>query len=250
MFMRFVQLGIKPEAGPAFERFYKHRVGPALLNMEGCVFAKLIRSTDQDSEFISFTLWETQAQAQAYEDSGQYQALLKENEPFETVSNEWKIQLTEDNTLEYRPVRNAPDVKALPIVAGSSQEDAPSKLTRAPYIRLLNAKVNQDRFDDLSDTYANVITPELMKIDGCQAAYLIGMPDKTEGLSVTIWESQEKAAEYEASGKFAELMQKVAPYLSSWYQWKMTLDAAKRDRMHSSEEISVKGYKSASGESE
>jgi len=250
MFMRFVQLGINPEASAAFERFYKHRVGPALLEVEGCVFARLIRSTDQDSEFMSFTLWESQAQAQDYEESGRYAALLKENEPFETISNEWKIQLTEDNTLEYKPVRHEPDVKALPIVAGTAQEDAPSKLTGTPYIRLLNAKVNKDRFTELSETYANVITPELMKLDGCQAAYLIGMPEKNEGLSVTIWENQEKAAAYEASGKFAELLKMVAPFLSSWYQWKMTLDPAKQDRIHSSEELSIKGYQVVSGDSD
>ena len=56
MFMRFVQLGIKPEAAAAFERFYAHRVAPALLNVDGCVFARLIKSTEQEAEFISFTL--------------------------------------------------------------------------------------------------------------------------------------------------------------------------------------------------
>lgn len=242
MFMRFVQLGIKPEAAPAFERFYAHRVGPALLNVDGCVFARLIKSIEQEAEFISFTLWNSQEQALAYEESGQYKALLKENEPFEAVSNEWKIQLTDDNTLEYRPVRHEPDVKALPIVAGSAEEDAAKKLNGSPYIRLLNAQVNPDRFEELSDMYAHVITPELLKTEGCQAAYLIGMKEKSEGLSVTIWESQELAAAYEASGKFAELLKKVEPFLSSWYQWKMTLDPKKQQNMHTSGEVSIKGY--------
>ena len=140
MFMRFVQLGIKPEATVAFERFYNHRVGPTLLKVDGCVFAQLIRSTEHESEFISFTLWKTQEQAETYEDSTQYGDLIKENVPFEAVSNEWKIQLTEDNTLEYKPVRNEPVIKALPVVAGSSLEDAPNKLNGAPYIRLLTAQ--------------------------------------------------------------------------------------------------------------
>ena len=247
MFMRFVQLGIKPEAAAAFERFYAHRVAPALLNVDGCVFARLIKSTEQEAEFISFTLWNSEAQAAAYEESGQYKALLKENAPFEAVSNEWKIQLIEENTLEYLPVKNEPDVKALPIVAGSAEEEATSKLTGSPYMRLLNAQVNPDRFEELSEVYANVITPALLKIEGCQAAYLIGMKERSEGLSVTIWESQELAAAYESSGKFAELLKKVEPFLSSWYQWKMTLDPTKQKKTHTSGEVSVKGYHVVSG---
>lgn len=247
MFMRFVQLGIKPEAAVAFARFYEHRVSPALLKVDGCVFARLIKSTEQESEFISFTLWTSQERAETYQNSGQFESLLKENAPFETVSNEWKIQLTEENTLEYLPVKNAPGVTAMPIMAGSSLEDAPNKLNGAPYIRLLMAQVNPDRLDELSETYANTITPALLQTEGCQAAYLIGMKDKNEGLSVTIWDSQEKAAAYEASGKFAELMEKVSPFLSSWYQWKMTLDPLKQKRMHTSGELSIKGYKVVSG---
>lgn len=247
MFMRFVHLGIKPEAAVAFERFYDHRIRPTLLSVDGCEFANLIRSTDDEPEFISFTLWQTQEHAQHYESSGQYADLLKENAPFQAVSSEWKIQLNEDNSLEYKPVATQPDVKGLPIVAGSSEKDAPVALTGAPYIRLLNAKVNPDKFDDLSKVYAEVITPALLQTPGCQAAYLIGTKDNHEGLSVTIWESREKAKEYEESGKFAELMDKALPFLSSLYQWKMTLDAKKQSQTHSSDEVSIKGYQVATG---
>ena len=172
---------------------------------------------------------------------------MKQNTPFQEASNEWKIQLTEDNTLEYRPVVDEPDVKAMPIVAGTNEEDAPNKLSTETYIRILNAQVNPDRFDDLREVYDEEITPALIQIDGCQAAYLIGMPDKNEGLSITIWDSEQKASEYESSGTFDKLMQKVAPFLSSFYQWKMTLDPSKRARTHVSDGLSIKGYKVVSG---
>ena len=105
MFMRFVQLNINPDAATAFERFYEHRVGPALLAIDGCVFARLIKATDSDSSFSSFTLWESAEQAFEFENSGQYADLISENEPFEMESTEWKIQLTADNVLEYKPVK-------------------------------------------------------------------------------------------------------------------------------------------------
>jgi len=249
MFMRFVQLGIKPDAAAAFERFYEHRVGPALIAEEGCVFARLIKSTETDNEFISFTLWETPEHAQRYESSGHYANLIAQNAPFQEESSEWKIQLTENNTLEYLPVQEEPEVKAMPVVAGSAESDMSSKLKDHTYVRILNAKVDPSQFDELSDVYHNQLVPELLKVKGCQAAYLIGMKEKSEGLSVTIWDTQEAASEYEQSGKFAELLGRAAPYLDTMYQWKMTLDPSKQQRTHLSNDVSVKGYEVITGKS-
>lgn len=249
MFMRFVQLGIKSEASEAFERFYEHRVAPALLSEDGCVFARLIKSTEDDTDFISFTLWASPEAAAEYEESGRYKSLVSENQPFQEDSTEWKIQLTPENTLEYLPVQEDPEVRAMPVVAGSSESDMPDKIDCHTYIRILNAKVNPDQFDELSALYNDELVPQLLGIPGCRAAYLIGMQERSEGLSITIWDSQEAAREYESSGKFAELLGRAAPYLSAMYQWKMTLDPSKRDRTHLSDDVSVKGYEVIAGTS-
>ena len=79
--------------------------------------------------------------------------------------------------------------------------------------------------------------------------YLIGMQERSEGLSVTVWDTQDAARKYEASGKFAELLGRAAPYLSTMYQWKMTLDPSKRERTHLSDDVSVKGYEVITGKS-
>ena len=247
--MRFVQLGIKPDAAAAFERFYEHRVAPALLSEDGCVFARLIKSTDSDSDFISFTLWESPEHAMEYEQSGRYKSLVSENQPFQEESTEWKIQLTPENTLEYLPVQEEPEVKAMPVVAGSSESDMPDKLQDHTYVRILNAKVSPDQFDELSALYNDELVPALLAVPGCRAAYLIGMQERSEGLSVTIWDSHEAAKRYEASGKFAELLGRAAPYLSAMYQWKMTLDPSKQQRTHLSDDVSVKGYEVVTGKS-
>ncbi len=249
MFMRFVQLGIKPEAAEAFERFYENRVGPALLSESGCVFASLIKSMESDSEFISFTLWASPEDAMEYENSGRYASLVSENQPFQEESAEWKIQLTPDNTLEYLPVQEEPEVKAMPVVAGSSESDMPDKIQDHTYVRILNAKVNPDQFEELSRLYNDELVPEILSVPGCRAAYLIGMKERSEGLSVTIWDSQEAAKEYENTGKFAELLSRAAPYLSAMYQWKMTLDPSKRKHTHLSDDVSVKGYEVVTGKS-
>jgi len=249
MFMRFVQLGIKPDAASAFERFYEHRVGPTLTAVDGCVFARLIKDMETEGAFISFTLWESADDALKYEQSGQYANLIKENVPFQSESAEWKIQLTADNTLEYLPVLEEPEVKAMPVVAGSSESDMPDKIQEHTYVRILNAKVNPDQFDELSKLYDEELVPALLAIPGCRAGYLIGMKEKSEGLSITIWDSQDAAKDYETSGRFAELLSRAAPYLSAMYQWKMTLDPSKREHTHLSEDVSVRGYEVVAGKS-
>jgi len=248
MFMRFVQLSIKPDAAEAFERFYEHRVGPTLLAVDGCVFARLIRGTESDDEFISFTLWESSDKAFEYENSGQFAALIAENEPFQAESTEWKIQLSANNVLEYLPVIDDPVVKAMPVVAGSSESELPDRLSEHTYVRILNAKTDPDQFEKLSKVYNEEIVVELSKVPGFRAGYLIGMKEGSEGLSITIWDSEQSARNYEESGKFAELMSRVTPYLSAMYQWKMTLEPSKQKITHIEDDVSVRGYQVVSGE--
>lgn len=247
MFMRFVNLKINPASVVAFERFYEHRIGPTLRKVPGCVFASLIHSTESESEFLSFTLWESAGYALAYEQSGAYAKLIAENEPFEAESTEWKIQLTDDNTLEYRPVREAPVVQAMPVLAGTPEGEAISDLTDETYIRILHSSVAPGKFGELSTMYKEELVPAILAVDGCRAAFLVGMEEKNEGLSITIWDSQEQAVAYEESGRFAELLARAAPLLSSLYQWKMTLNPSTRDRTVTSDEVTVKGYTVISG---
>lgn len=242
MFMRFVDLTIKPESATAFVRFYEHRIGPTLRAVDGCRFATLIHNTESEGDFMSFTLWESADKAHAWEASDEYARLIAENEPFEAVSTEWKIQLSADNTLEYRPVREEPVVQAMPVVAGSAEESAIPELTDSTYIRILHSKVQSGKFAELSALYNDELVPALLQVDGCRAAFLIGMEEKHEGLSITIWDSHEQALAYESSGKFADLLSRAEPLLSSLYQWKMTLNPTARERTKTSDEVTVKGY--------
>jgi len=248
MFVRFVQLKIKPDAAVAFERFYDHRVAPALLELNGCIFARLIRGDTSPPEFISFTLWESQESAAAYESSGYFEELISENEPFEADSSEWKIQLSQDMTLEYIPVKEKPSVKGMPIVAGSNEEDSADRIGSHTYIRILSARLAQGKFAELKKLYDETMTPRVLEQDGCRAAYLIGSEGSEEVLSVTIWDEKARAEEYEKTGKFIELFSLATPYLSSLVQWKMSLDPAEQSKTRTSDDYSVKGYHIVSGE--
>ena len=248
MYMRFVQLEIRPDSIESFERFYEHRLVPAVLDEEGCVFARLIQSDSNPTEFLSFTLWTSPEAAARYESSGHFDALVEENEPFLEDRTEWKIQLSADNTLEYAPVKERPSVQAMPVAAGASQADPSREIRTDMYVRILSAKINPGEFQNLKKLYEEQIAPALLEVDGCHGAYLIGTEESDEGLSVTIWEDKDKGDAYEASGKFNELVALAQPYLSSVYQWKMSLDRRRRENVHSSDDVAVRGYHIVTGE--
>ncbi|MGH7452650.1 MAG: hypothetical protein ACRENG_14990 [bacterium] len=55
MYMRLLQIKIKPEKLPELRQFYETRVIPALQNLTGCRHASLIHSAHHEDECISFT---------------------------------------------------------------------------------------------------------------------------------------------------------------------------------------------------
>jgi len=150
-------------------------------------------------------------------------------------------------TLDYAPVKEKPKVQGMPIVAGTIQNDPSSKIGSDPYVRILSFKVDPANCTEFKRLYNDVTTPEILKVPGCRAAFLIGTGDGTGSVSVTIWDAKEYADAYERSGKFDELFSILRPFLSSLYQWKMTLDPRHQVRTHSSDDVSVVGYHTVAG---
>ena len=249
MFMRFVQLKIKTGSEMAFERFYNFRSVKALLEVDGCLFAHLIQSDKSQSDFISFSVWTSPEAAEAYEESGYYDELVGELDPFTEDSTEWKIRLNDDMTLDYAPVKEKPAVQGMPVVAGTKEDNATQKIGDHPYVRILSLKVDPANREEFRRLYDEVTTPEILKVPGCRAAFLIGSDSDENGdaVSVTIWENKDFADVYERSGRFDELFSILRPLLSSLYQWKMTLDPRHQARTHSSDDVSVVGYHTVVG---
>ena len=100
MFMRLLQVKVKPETSGDLPRIYNEKIIPALQQTIGCLYASLIQSVDHPDESISMTLWDTPDHAEAYEQGGLFQRLLHEAEPYLAETSEWKIQLSQDFTLE------------------------------------------------------------------------------------------------------------------------------------------------------
>ena len=98
MYMRFVNLRVKEGRQQDLVGFYEDRVIPALGEAKGCIYASLLRPSDDDQEFVSLTLWRSRRAAEDYEASGLYDELLDESDESEVPP-----QLAESTCFRERP---------------------------------------------------------------------------------------------------------------------------------------------------
>ena len=244
MYMRLVQARYMPASVSIIRKIYDEKIIPELKKMKGCLFACLIRSETQPDEGISFTLWDSQENAESYVKSGAFQSLFAELKPYMSDSSEWKVELTKDLKVEYKPVPEEPVIKSYRTLVESSNEISGHE---AMYMRILSLNIQPGKFDDFQDIYSKEIIPVLKKVDGCRYVYLTGSDDTPdEAISITIWDSREDAEKYEKD-LFTGLMEKVNPTLSNLYQWKMALEQDQNWQVRTSDDISVKYYNVVAG---
>lgn len=249
MFMRFVRLSIKPEMMNEYVKFFEEVDSKALRQIDGCVFAGLIRPENRSKDCIALTLWKSAEHARVYEESGQYAKLLDQNRPYLIESSEWRVQLSDDLTLEYRPVESEPQVDTFEVTA-STEEDAPTEQDLSHmYLRITSVNVQAGKVGAFAQIYTETIIPALKEVDGFRHAFLVeSTQDENEVLSVTVWENKEKADIYEKSGRFGYLVDEVKPLLSSLFQWKFSLGSSRKDDVVTSDDLRVEGFEMLTGD--
>jgi heme-degrading monooxygenase HmoA len=91
-------------------------------------------------------------------------------------------------------------------------------------MRLFHLKTREEKVGVLKSFYDAVVIPELQKIDGCLfAGLLLNNTDISEGISLTLWDTQQHAEEYEGSGLFEKLLDQAKPFLAQSTEWKVQL---------------------------
>ncbi len=243
MHMRLVQSEVKSGTLPRLREVYARRIIPALQDVAGCRYAGLMQSVHHPDQCISLTLWNSREDAQAYETSGMFQGLMEEVRPFLSESSEFRIQLSENLTLECVPVPSEPTVKAYPVAAG---DDLPmSRLASGDPIllRIVSLKVLPGKLDEFNHLYKVNAVPALRKTTGCRYVYLLESDQRAgEVLSVTSWDSTQDAEAYEQSGLFEQLLESQRQTLSGLYQWKRSLGKEQAVRSATSEDVLVEHY--------
>ena len=248
MFMRVVQVNIDHEKLGGFRKHYDEKVVPELQKVPGCLCASLMQSDHYQDEFVSMTLWDEQKHAEAYEQSGLFQKLIAESRSFFNDSSEWKIRLTKDLSLEYQPVEEEPIVKSFTVLEHKNSNICAKEESQLMYMRIVSHKLEPGKLREFKQLYRDEIIPALREVKGCRYAYLTGsIKEGNEVFSVTIWDSKNDAENYERSGLFDELIEKIKHTFSELYQWKMALEKDPRRILATSDDLQVNYYSFVTG---
>ena len=91
-------------------------------------------------------------------------------------------------------------------------------------MRLVQVKVKEGRLGDMQQHYAQRIIPALESVQGCRYAGLMrSVHNSEECLSLTLWDSEQHAQDYERSGLFEILLEETRPYLLESSESKLQL---------------------------
>ncbi len=243
MYMRMVQARVKPGELQNLQTFYKNRVIPALHETQGCRYAGLMLSVHHPEECISLTLWDSSADALAYEQGGTFSTLIQEMKPHLVESSEPKIQLSKDLRLEYVTEPEEPVVSTFDVAASGSGAPSGSEEEENIWVRIVSLKLRPGKVKEFERVYAEQVIPSLQKVKGCRYVYLtgrIGKPD--EVFSVTSWGSRRDAEAYEESGLFMKLLESEQHLLSELYQWKKSHERTDKANVATSEDVAVEHY--------
>ena len=248
MFMRILNIRLKSNNMDMLRSFYDAIIIGELQKIDGCLFAGLLQSNQDPNDGLSLTLWDSKDHANDYEKSGLYKKLLEQAKPFLADSAEWKIQLSEDLELEFRPEDDEWEIEHFKVTVQERTKQDLFKQHSKMYVRIVSHILQKDKINDFRDIYIEEILPVLSETQGCRYAYLIeSMNNANEVISLTIWDSKEDAKAYEKSGLFSELVNKLRPTFSQFYQWKMALDKSSEKKVSTSDDLKISDYKVVTG---
>ena len=221
MFMRTVHLRLDPNRLLELRQMYTAVIIAALSRTPGCLYAGLLQSVDHPEVGISLTLWNAASDAEAYEKTGTYQKLLMQ--------------------LEYAPVEHEPPISRYESPGGADPSVFSPPGKERLFLRILSLHVRRGRLDEFTSLYRGEIIPGLRRMPGCRFAFLTGQgKDSHELVSVTIWNSKADAEQYESSGEFAALTERIGHTLENSTRWKA--DEQRVERVLGSDDMTVSGY--------
>lgn len=248
MFMRLLQLKINPVYNEELAKFYRETVSPKLQTISGCIFAALIKSKPDENEFISLTFWQTQKHAEDYENSSTFQELLDQAKPYLSDSSEWKIQLSEDMEINYLKDIEIPAAKKYVIDVQKEEAKKIEVNNNKMFVRIVSIKVQGNKMDEFKKIYAETIIPAFRETKGCRYAFLTHSINNNEDfLSITIWDCKEDASNFETSGSYMTLINKVKHTFSQFYLWKMSLEKQYNSQVKTSDDLTVGNYDVVTG---
>lgn len=91
-------------------------------------------------------------------------------------------------------------------------------------MQFLQLNVKPEGLELSRNYYSETVLPRLHDVKGCLFAHLIqDQFNKTELISMTMWEKREDAEEYQNSPVYKQLMVEFSPFLAESNEWKIQL---------------------------
>jgi len=249
MFMRIVNLKVKEGRQRDLARFYEDRVIPVLQESGGCLYAGLLQPSDDDQECISMTFWRSSKAAEAYEKSGRFDELLDESDEFMAEVSEGRVQSSSESSGSL-PALQDPEPEGYPVEVAGIGEVVDAVGPHQFFVRIVSARVEAGRFNELKKRFDEEIKPALMATKGCRAVFLVeNVKRRSRALSVTMWDSEAAAIRHQLSGAFDEQVAKVSEFFSGLYQWKLSLGSSQERSTVTGKDLNVRGFKVVTGRS-
>ncbi len=247
MFMRILQLKVRPAEIQGFIRLYEDRIVPALQSARGCLDACLVQSIPRPEKVLSLTIWDSEDDSSAYERSGLFMQLVGSARPFFADSSEWKLTLSKDFTLQDTPVAVEPEVDTYSVSTATGGQLPPKARHPQMFVRIVSLHHKPGMLEEFKELYGREIIPTLVATRGCQFVCLSTPADgSSESVSVTLWNSREDADEYERQGTFRKLLRKIRHTLSDLSQLSMESAGTALPSV-TSDDVQVEGYRMLSG---
>jgi quinol monooxygenase YgiN len=179
----------------------------------------------------------------SYERGGAFAELLQESEQYLAESTEWKLELSEDLTLEPKQVPNEPAPRCYAVQVAMGECDTLPSDPQSACLRLVRGKFNTNSLEAVRRIYEEEVIPMLQTVKGCRHACLLGSLDSADELvSLTIWDSEEDIQNYESGASFRRMMARAQPMLSAVCQWKVTLEESHGLHAVTSEDVKIQSY--------
>ena len=219
MFLRMVTHIIHAEESEKNAETYARSVLSALRSTRGCSFASLLQNTANAQECISLTIWESRKASTDYEESGLYLKLVDSLRPYFLESNEWKLELSEDLSLEYTPLKVEPTVERFDESVADSGKAF--RLKGNPFaVHILTLSVHEDQIPTFESIFSVEVHPKYRLHKGFLDLVMVRQKQKFHIIS--FWDETVDIAPSSGIQSIDQLIESIYKVLPSFVRWKIS----------------------------
>lgn len=243
MFLRSVQFQISPDHLWAFRKLYEESIVPELQRAAGCLYLVLVRGDEHEEDVLSLTLWDNVKSAVLHETQSAFPKLVEQSQSYMAESSDYKIRLNPEMQLEYSPEPRPPVYRSYDVELHTDVSRLLRSSAPMTFLRIVSVRIRQEMAEEFTRIFERDITSTLLGLPGCRFNLLVSnTQERSEHLSLTLWDNPQDAGTYEESGTFDRLTEKLKHTFSALYQWKLGIQREAGKQAATSDDLAVRMY--------